>query len=109
MHPSGDPIFLSHPIARKGLVTEVSAQALACVRASQRSLVQGRVTQACLHAAVGEKSESASLCLQGLGAAGIPSLLISQPELFIHSFLAEGYIYVVLFKWISATFAHSSS
>lgn len=37
-----------------------------------------------------EKSKSASPCLQGLGAAGIPSLLISPPELFIHSFFYRG-------------------
>lgn len=55
-----------------------------------------------------EKSESASLCLQGLGAEGVPSLLISQPE-FIHSFLTEGYVYMVLFKWMWVTFAHPPS
>ena len=54
-----------------------------------------------------EKCESASLCLQGLGATGVPSLLIRQTGLFIHSFLTEGYVYVVLFKWMWAMFAHS--
>lgn len=48
----GDPIFLLYPMAWEGPMTEVSAQALACMPALQRSSVQGRVTQACLHAAV---------------------------------------------------------
>lgn len=34
-----------------------------------------------------EKSESASLCLQSLGASGIPLLLINQPELLFVPFL----------------------
>lgn len=81
-------------------------------RARDRGVCTSPGSRACLAAFLGpgqsytslsacscrEKSKSASPCLQGLGAAGIPSLLISPPELFIHSFFTEGYIYVVLLK-----------
>lgn len=94
VQPPGDPIFLSHP--QEGPVTEVSAQALACVSASQHSSTQGRVTQVCLHAAVGKiwicKSLSATL-----GSCRHP-IAFDQPELFIHSFLTGGYVYVALLK-----------
>lgn len=99
--PPRDPIFLSHPIAQEGSVTEGSVQALACVPALQCSSVRADLHKlVCMQ--LSEKSESASLCLQDLGAAGLPPLLISQPELFIHFFffLTEVYIYAILFKWM---------
>lgn len=94
VHPPGDPIFFSHP--QEGPVTEVSAQALACVSASQHSSIQGRVTQVCSHAAVRKIWICKSLSAR-LGSCRHP-IIFDQPELFIYSFLTGGYVYVALLK-----------
>lgn len=66
----------------EGPMTEVSARApwVACLPGSVPLSRSELHKPACIQ--MSEKSESTRLCLQGLGAAGIPSLLISQPVVY---------------------------
>lgn len=96
------------PIAWGGPVTEVSAQALACMSAPQCSAAQGRVAQACVDTAVGKICICKSLSAK-LGSFRHPIAFDQPARVVIHSFFTEGYVYVVFFEWMWATFAHFPS
>lgn len=101
----GKPVSL--PTVQEWPVIKVSVQALPCISALQLSSVQGRVAQVCVDAAV-RKIWNSSLSLQSLGAAGISSFFDHPANVVFHSFLTGGYVYMLFFKWMRATFAHSS-
>lgn len=76
------------PIAWGGPVTEVSAQALACMSAPQCSAAQGRVAQACVDTAVGKICICKSLSAK-LGSFRHPIAFDQPARVVIHSFLQK--------------------